>query len=49
MDINYIVPTDMTLTKAMDQYTKWLDSTFSHQSGDQVFQNGDHIGDQVRM
>lgn len=26
MDIHYFVPTDETLTNAMDQYTKWLDS-----------------------
>lgn len=23
--LNYIMPTDIVLTKAMDQYTKWLD------------------------
>jgi len=26
MDVHYIVPTDETLTKAMNQYTNWLDS-----------------------
>ena len=26
MDAHYIVLTDETLTKAMDQYTKWIDA-----------------------
>jgi hypothetical protein len=26
MDTYYIIPTDEVLTKAMEQYTKWIDS-----------------------
>jgi hypothetical protein len=34
MDVNYIVPTDIALTNAMDQYTKWLDGQLEKQNVD---------------
>jgi len=40
MDVHYIVPTDETLTNAMDKYTSWLDgkvvSGFVDQTVDQT-------------
>ena len=35
MDVNYIVPTDNTLTKAMAQYTEWLDCKLEPEDGNQ--------------
>jgi len=42
MDVHYIIPTDETLTSAMDKYTTWFDSQIEvvsasgPQSGPQV-------------
>ena len=35
MDVNYSMPTDIALTKAMDQYTEWLDGQLEKQNVDQ--------------
>jgi integrase len=42
MDLHYIVPTDESLTEALDRYTRWLDDQLGQQ-------NIDHSVDQAQI